>query len=438
MSDYYRTTNRGFLMRRLIVQLTFVVMIGLAGIGPASAQSEPQTDPFWSLLAMVPDYDGSRAQLSYVNLQAIASIGDAAGVTLTDVREKTDAGNRWWQVIAMAHSLMSDPMFSVVRTAMFESEDIPGMETLLGFTLLDIQQGVFFTGVPPDEGHIVTGSFDLDAIRDALSARDFEAQEIGGVEVWCWVEGCDQGYRQDITNLQPGNIFGGMLGRREPLAIQPHLLLDSPSLDTMFLLIGAQEGLLPTLDDAPEYGAFAEAAMAQGTVVQAFMMDADVIRDMMGRDVLREWNLVDIALPSDVKERAVASAREFGVLPSYHLFGFAQTWQDGAHVTHLIVIYENVETAEIAANEIYDRLTNAASFSKRAPTYNDLLLTDGGEILPASVYEGEHGAAAIFSVRASPENADDLAALARPFQEFTSMISSRDLYFMGTEFVLPE
>src|SRR5690606_32992724 len=127
----------------------------------------------------------------------------------------------------------------------------PEAAELLGFEWFDIDQSLYF-GVPPTAGGILRGQFDPERVRAAFEARDFAAETIDGVKVLCWIEGCDQGLMVDVRSRNPANPFGGNLGRREPVALLPNLLLNSPAIEVVDAMIQAATGAAPSLLDDPD------------------------------------------------------------------------------------------------------------------------------------------------------------------------------------------
>ena len=429
---------------RGFARIGIVLLACLVSLNPVLAQTdEPgqidEEDPFLTLLGMVPDNQGSRSSLSYINYQAVAEVWNLPEVTLAEVAEGTNAGETWLYTIGLTARSGLD--LSVLMTAM---QGVPGlypnMQIISGFTMLDVDQSLHY-GIAPRDGILLTGEFDVAAMRAALAQRDFEPNEIGGMEVWCWVEGCNLGMQPDLENEVISDLFGGNLGRHEPLVITPELLLDSPAIATVEDLIAAQNDELDTLADAPEYRTFAEAFMAQGTLIQLSVFSPDPTPDDYDFSPYT-WDFGEDCssrLPAQVCENARNSIDEyFGDLPPYPMIGFAHVWREGEHFGLVALLYEDAETAAIAGQEIYNRLSNAISLSPRGYTYADML---GSEILPPVVYKGDEFAAAIVLVRApeaeEPEVIAQVTASVAPYRAFMQMLMNRDLYFLGTEFILP-
>ncbi len=408
-------------MKHHISFLMISLLIALPLLRPVSAQTTDDTqDPFLALLAMTPDYEDNRTELWYINFEAIAEAWGLSGVTYEDVIDGSDAGTSWQQVMGTTDWI---GLWYIDLPTL-----LPDMQPTMGFTPLDIQQALT-AGNPSAESHILSGTFDVQAIRTALANRDFTRVEIGGMEIWCGPQGCEHGQEMHMNNLENGNMFGGYFGRKEPITISPNLVLDSPNFSVMMMLIGVQNNLFPALSESPEYQALAETLAAQGTLLQLNMVDPAYTRS---------WDFTNIALPASSLETSRASIKAyFGELPSYQLFAFAQLWRDGAYLTQIILIYSDATTAETAATELHYRLLNATSLlSKGGPYYYRDLLAENGEILPPSIYEGENFAAAVFTVQIdSPQ--DPLVAEA-PYRALIEMIQRRDLYFLGTEIISPQ
>src|SRR5690606_74600 len=133
----------------------------------------------------------------------------------------------------------------------------------------DMDRSLVF-GNPPSMGNILEGDFDPAQIAEAFAARDFTENDFNGVPVWCGAAGCENGLQTDLANRNPGNPFGGDLGRSEPLAIvSDSLLANSASDGLVETMIGTYQGEYNSLADADDYQALAQALADQGTIVQA-------------------------------------------------------------------------------------------------------------------------------------------------------------------------
>ena len=67
------------------------------------------------------------------------------------------------------------------------------------------------------------------------------------------------------------------------------------------------------------------------------------------------------------------------------------------------------------------------------------LLSQTGEILPAAVYEGTEGAAAVFTVRATPSDPNDPLSVrdSSPFDPWVRL-GYLNYYFLGVGFQMPD
>ena len=410
-------------MRKVLIGVALLILSASMMVVPLSslAQDPLPIDPFWDVLGMVPDDEvghGEFTEITYTNYQLMYEAWQVADVTYEDVQNETDKSMRWLTFFSA---------FPFNLRVQGTAELISAMQDTMGFSMLDVHQ-ILNYGWPPVHGIILTGDFDRDAIRTALTQRDFAPVEVESIEVWCGVAvGCDGGREQDVAKIDESNIFGGFLGREEPLAVQPGVLLDSPALPTLIGMIGVQIDRWPSLLDVPEYHAFAETITAQGTVLEIYSLNPDLI-----------YTWERFALPESVRENVLASVRSFGVLPAYDFFGFAHVWADGEFYTQIVLIYDDATVAESAAQEVHTRLMTAAPMSVRnGTTYQNWMAeVANGELVPPTVYEGADFAAAVIGWRWNVSN-DEPLPFNYPFSFLRQLPGKRDLYFLGIEFVLP-
>ena len=87
-------------MERFLHRSALLALAVLVGFAPIAAHTQAlapdnPTDPFWKLLAMVPNDDLSRGYLSYANYQAITEIFDVSGLSYEDVVASVESGEGW-------------------------------------------------------------------------------------------------------------------------------------------------------------------------------------------------------------------------------------------------------------------------------------------------------------------------------------------------------
>ncbi|MDZ4767064.1 MAG: hypothetical protein SGI73_21195 [Chloroflexota bacterium] len=262
----------------------------------------------------------------------------------------------------------------------------------MGFAAWDIDRILTFGALPADAS-LLQGAFDVEAIRIALGGREYIEAEIAGVKAQCWVGGCDEGFRQDMTNLYPMLPFGGNLGVRPPFAFPTDdVIAVSRDLTRLTAMVEAGAGSGRSLRDDNQWMALARAltdarwgALAQVMFVTPLDLQVPINR-----------------MPARMADQVSA----LGDLPTYEAAALAD-YDAGAEQVHLIAaVYADADLATAAADELAARL---AAFNPSA-LYEEIGVTlDQPLVIP---FDG--GAVAIAALRypyAAVEGADfELAA----------------------------
>jgi hypothetical protein len=335
-------TEGELLMRLRSLLLLFSLLLILAL--PAAAQ-EPE-HPLAQMFAVIPQsrVSESGSFISYVDYRAAFS--QRGGSFSANSREFSqllgddDARALWMANALRVASGMPD-------WTQYLMQIHPEAVELLGFEWFDIDQSLSF-GVPPTDGAILRGEFDAERVRAAFEARDFAAETIDGVKVLCWIEGCDQGLAMDVRSRNPANPFGGNLGRREPVALLPNLLLNSAEIETVTGMIAAATGAAPSLLDDPDYAAIADLISELGA--------ADV--ELIQLHIYRQADIVDFSVP----ESLASVVDTLGPLPPYSIAALADLQDGETQIALAALVYETAEPAETAAGELTARI---ASFDSR-------------------------------------------------------------------------
>ncbi|MBW4439122.1 MAG: hypothetical protein KME04_18430 [Pleurocapsa minor GSE-CHR-MK-17-07R] len=125
---------------------------------------------------------------------------------------------------------------STIAGDLYQAETVD-MRGAIGIGLDDIAQAMYF-GRPPAILKVLKGEFDAEAVRAALQAYGLaEAEGEGGQFVFCNPESCAEGMAQNIQARNPGNPFGGNIGRLETVILiesdepRADLLIASPGED---------------------------------------------------------------------------------------------------------------------------------------------------------------------------------------------------------------
>lgn len=366
------------------MRATGFLLIALVCLCAAPAAAQDAAGDLASLLAFVPADEALApgSLISYMDYEAaFAARGGPNPQTAAafDQIRDTDAWDIWFANAQRLYSGVPAVTQNLLQ-GYAQSVDVHGFEWFA------IDQSLTF-GAPPAQGNILAGDFDAEAIRAAFAGRDYTTAEIGGAEALCWVEGCDQGLRVDFAARDPAFLFGGSLGRREPVALLPGRLLNSPDHTTVAAMIAAQAG--GSLRDMPVYQALLEALPTlDGDLVQANLLDAG---DVTGF-TLSEGMGIDPA--------------SLGTLPAYALAMLADYQAGDDQIARILLVYDDRTSAEQGAAELGARL---ASFD-----VNGIYAATSAQVEAAQVIPAAQGWVAVAGVRypTPPNQPDDSGRLA--------------------------
>jgi hypothetical protein len=345
-------------MRNQFARFTVIAGLIFSSVLLVSAQDAAES-PLLALLNRVPDLPGNRTFTMYVDRGAIeaaypgtrepqnwaefAAMNDAEGITalaLTPVQA-------WWRVF----------MNMAVPTAnsLGEGERIP---EVMGFDYFDIDRELSY-GTPPEAGLILQGEFDEDAIRAALEARDFAESNAG---MWCGTVGCDAGTQTDLRAMERANLFGGDLGRQQPLVVADNELMSSASLEQVEGYLDAAGGIADSLGEDPRYQAAVGAVSNLGISLQATIVD--------GESLLSDGAAINMMLPQE--GAAVFSIEDFETIAPYSLLVMADVASEDEQIGVAAFVYGDTATAESAVAEMVRRLQTFTSQRAHRP-YADIL-----------------------------------------------------------------
>ncbi|MBZ0287093.1 MAG: hypothetical protein K8I30_05720, partial [Anaerolineae bacterium] len=339
------------------MRLTCFVGVCLLLCFPAAAQDN--TNPLLDMLKLVPDDEQARAGIplvSYADYRAIeAGRGIETPPTKADFDSRSDKSSLW---IAATNGLMSG-----MRLDYF-MQYLEGMEEAVGFSWFDVDRALTF-GLPPGMGNLLVGDFDAEAIAAAFEARDYTLDNQDDVPVWCGPSGCDEGLKQNLTNRNPANPFGGVFGREEPVALLPGVVANSASYAVLSAILAAHQGDLASLADDPNILAAANVIAAKGTLRQAQL-----------------FNGVDVGSYGDMAATDEAEQPEF--LPRYSLAFFADAFDGEEQIALIGLVYDDEAPANTAATLLVDHLQMAESMAAGRP-FMELIEDRGGIIAGAGV-----------------------------------------------------
>ena len=326
----------------------------------ASAQDAP---PLLRLLALTPDTESARMSIiTYADYRALEAVRGIGQPTAEDFFNRTPLSGQW---IAMSRGLLGGMDMSYFMSY------LEGMAEAVGFDFFDIDRALNF-GNPPGFGLVLEGTFDAARIAEAYQARDYNAEAVRGVPVWCPADGCAEGFRMNIAESNPANPFGGRLGRSEVLAVfSDSLLVNSADFQVVGAAVRAGLDAAPSLADAPDYAAVAGAALSLGVVTQAAFINP--VHTLTFDPAALLVNGDTPTLP------------ETGLLPPYTLAAFVDAGTADEQIAAILLAYPDAEQAAAAGAELHTRLQTMDSIRVERP-WRELIAERGGELDEWQVY----------------------------------------------------
>lgn len=354
---------------RLLLLLLMIVLL----IPAAAAQEGADESPILDMLSRVPATPETRGDLIYFHdYRAIEQAYPGAEffadvATFADDDNWTLGNDLWWLIWSLNST-------AVATTSYWRSLD--RMEALLGFDFSNLSQEMTF-GTPPAQGILLRGDFDRNAVVQAHDQRGYTTQMDNDVVVMCPEAGCDTGNETDFENIEPGNIFGGNLGRNWPIWVDEPFVFGSSAFPLVDQVRRTQGGaVLPvaSLGADERYQAAVEAVMQQGVLMQAIFMDAPLILSQFAEP---DDPLLALGFdPSMTMEQREALIRElfadgvgetYQTLPRFSLMMMADVASETEQIGVLAFVYDDIEDATTAAEVIPQRIENYISLRARQP-----------------------------------------------------------------------
>ena len=220
-------------MRKWVLLMVVTLAFGTA---PIFAQTTETESPLLRMLARIPDSPAARQYFSYVDYQAL--LASRPGVPEITSWEQLSSlagskSNEGRVVMAALQGMQSGPQF-YARYFMQAGE----MPSVVGFDLLAIERAVEF-GNPPEQGDVLEGNFDTQAVIDAHVTRLYTPSDENGLTLLCPEAGCDTGMEINIRQRDNANPFGGNLGRSQPVLVGDSLVASSASIDVVNAIAAA-------------------------------------------------------------------------------------------------------------------------------------------------------------------------------------------------------
>jgi hypothetical protein len=244
------------------------------------------------------------------------------------------------------------------------------MPDVMGFSPFDIQHSLEIT--PPDMPPllVVAGDFDREAINTALTARGYAAADApDGVMLWCVNGDCDA-ITGGLDTVDTANLFGGRLGALHPLALVGQHLLDSASVEGINLLLATQGKQQPSLANAPDIQAAAEALNSiPGKLIQANIDASSAHLSLSLEQAVFELAAAGTPVTDETLQELAepfALWREIPV-PPYNAMVMADYLDAGGRLTVVALVFDDADTAATAAARIPQLLDAYTSFAFKRP-----------------------------------------------------------------------
>lgn len=412
-------------MRYWLQFLLIIVLI--TAVNPVMAQDDTnEVHPLLQMLSYVPDTPENRIDLYYADMKTAAEtvIGESRD-TISEAWESIDGypDSIWvgWIPYAMPPPLLQymGPMLSTL------GEPAPIDITTIEYTLA--------FGRPPATGMILQGVFNNEAIVASYTAETHEIQSRDDdITLLCSIDGCEEGLTTNPQARDLTNIFGGFLGRQEPIALLDGLIFNSADINVVDMMLQAYDDRIPSLADSADFQAAIGIATEQGVMRQAAFY-APEPGVFVTRDSLTELNIPD-GMIAEIQSN-------ISFVPPFRLVMFAETADidTGLQKGIALLVYENEADANTALTSIRNNLQSEDLMSiAMGRTYN-LIMTERGELGFERLEHPDTGRhVVIVSIESSLVQLPDPEAEGRPeltglqFRLFLDMTVRKDTLWMMT------
>lgn len=343
-----------------------ISMLTLLSLSFVRAQDSLESRPLLKMLANIPNTSQSRTEIYFNDRKAVEAAYPSAKVPKdwAEFKAMSDAKGKnadllpvdmWWRVWRNQQSALT-------ARYMMTSEATP---SLVGFDYFQIEQEMTY-GTPPAQTLQLAGHFNLDMVRAAFSLRGYTRQDKDGVEMWCPADGCESGSKLNMADRNPANPFGGELGRSQPLIIKDGTLISSPNEMVMQNHIDLAAGSEGSLADLPQYRAVVDAITADGSLMQAYFWDGELIAQM---SVLSPASVLlgEKATPELVKKYFQDMLTDYKPIPAYQLLAFADVASDREQIGEVALVYDTEADAKSAAEALPGRINDYVSIAIKQP-----------------------------------------------------------------------
>lgn len=379
----------------IIVSIILAVSLFLGGGRAVTTETtvpEPivsSEDPLLSSLQEIPaaGFDGV---FSYVNLDAM--FDSIPGLTKPAPDSKLAADSQDMKdAVRVLYRISAGPStFRQVFNYLSETDEINGFYPLAVSQLIEVN-------LPPQQQMWLRGSFSPDKLKTALARQNYEALEKDGNDYAVYAPDGDPegGRNMDLSNRDPGFLFGGMLGQRWPVIFNDSVIGASPD----GRIIRAAEGAA-TLSSRPDLVDLLNAArLLYGDVTPAQVY----------------------AMPAEL-------ALDIEIMPlTLSRFALVSYYEDGNEYVLILLNTRTEDAANALAAQINANLKDAVLKSS-GRTLTDALENWDAAALDVEIAQGENGSYTVALPFRFAERDEDV--LASGFGHFVTMLMQRDMRWL--------
>jgi hypothetical protein len=333
---------------------------------PAQAADDDRLDhPFVTMLDQIPATGAFSPIITYGDYRAAeqARVRQLSPSTYAEYAalDSFDTSFWLWTYSRIAY-LKFDTSLHFSRTA-------PLMGTTVGYDWFDIDR-IMTYGLYPDNGILLGGEFDPDAIAQAHTTLNYAPSQINGIPAWCSPNGCEDGGRVNLSNAFNGTLFGSRYGRYQTFLTPPGYLASASEYSILEETAATIAGEQPSLLDAPAYRALVAALFDptryNGPFVQAQIYPAESIYadiDLTQFDDAESYleALRTRAVSIYFRPRQQWQMFPYGFLPAYDLLAFADRQEGDDQVALIAAVYRDRADAETARDELHQRVITYAN-----------------------------------------------------------------------------
>lgn len=413
-------------MRKWFIFSLLILSLSIASV---SAQDE-ESSPLLEMLAKIPAELSAQEWLTYIDYHAIVAARPGAPEVTSwdDASAALDSDEQDSPLLMSAlMSYQSGPQ-EIAQYLMQAGESIDA----IGLDLFAIERAIQFAN-PPASVTILEGDFDNDAITSAFADLDYTESDEAGLILLCPAVGCDTGMQTNLANRDPANIFGGHIGRSQPLLLGEDWIASSPSDTALDSVVAAVSDETDSLADLPAYEVAANVLSAKGTLLQAYFILPTAIGGSITDILLMNSRMTQEQVEA-ILERLEA---DFEPMPAYSLVVLAEVATAEEDLTVITLIYPDGETAAAAADVLPARIENYTSLVTQQ-AFSEMLEQRGVTSIDTEVVEGEERAALVLTLHAPLPGTDTPEGDSRPqqlgmvYNLFVRSYMMRDLGWLAT------